>query len=180
MQLSHCVLNHFWTWILNVFVCVSQDQGAKHQILSRSSSEPSQPTFQSKRTRNRWHTEGNRPEHDETDTELGEDDDADTHWDGDDETEDERCTQEKPAGRGTAVRGSLGTTPTQEPVENQTHSQTLDTEREEEEESTDTLRWVLYIGLYLSSDLWVITTLNPFEFQVQFLNSHKTLQGEAV
>lgn len=102
-----------------------EDQGAKHQILSRSSSEPSQPTFQPTRTRNRWHTEGNTPEHDGTDTELCEDDHADTHWNDDEETEDARCTQEKPAGRDTVIRDN---TDAERP------------EREEEEESTDVIR----------------------------------------
>ncbi|XP_034739098.1 MORC family CW-type zinc finger protein 3 isoform X1 [Etheostoma cragini] len=54
-------------------VCKFQNKVAEHQILSRSSSEPSQPTFQHthmpdhKRTAGRCHTEENSPEQTSTD-----------------------------------------------------------------------------------------------------------------
>ncbi|XP_023263071.1 MORC family CW-type zinc finger protein 3-like [Seriola lalandi dorsalis] len=137
-------------------VCEFQDQVAKHQILSRSSSEPSQPTFQSTRTPDRWHAEENTLEHDQTNTDHCADDHADTHTNDNVQTQN-RVTgevarsQRKPSGRDTVIRDKTGITQGLLQLENETNSQTFEgTEKdkqkdtdvepfEKEEESTDTI-----------------------------------------
>ncbi|KAM7389829.1 hypothetical protein PAMP_023783 [Pampus punctatissimus] len=65
-------------------VCNFQDQMAKHQILSRSSSEPSQPTYQSAHTPDhttavdRCHIEDNTQQHNQTNTNTQAHDDLQT------------------------------------------------------------------------------------------------------
>ncbi|XP_059201447.1 MORC family CW-type zinc finger protein 3 [Centropristis striata] len=74
-----------------------QDQQDKHQILSRSSSEPSQPTFQS--THSPDHTEENT--HDQTDADTNIFDDVQTQTALPAEV---THTQQKPVGRGTVIK----------------------------------------------------------------------------
>nr|XP_046261217.1 MORC family CW-type zinc finger protein 3 [Scatophagus argus] len=76
-------------------VCALQDQVDKHQILSRSSSEPGQPTFQSVRTPDECQTEEDTIEQEQRDY------DSDTH------TSDDAHTQQKLAGGETAVKDGV-------------------------------------------------------------------------
>ncbi|XP_026213180.1 MORC family CW-type zinc finger protein 3 isoform X2 [Anabas testudineus] len=90
--------------------CEFKDQVSKHHILSRSSSEPSQPTFQSAhtpdhiRTGDEDHTEEDTPEHDETNAEHN----ANTNCDAQTQTKvtaevTKAKQQQKPAGRGMVI-----------------------------------------------------------------------------
>ncbi|XP_068571018.1 MORC family CW-type zinc finger protein 3 isoform X2 [Cebidichthys violaceus] len=81
-------------------VCEFQDQAAKHNILSRSSSEPSWPTFQT----GRCHTDGDVLEPDRTSTDHLTD--AHVHDDAQTQstvTAEVTHTQQTRAGRGTAI-----------------------------------------------------------------------------
>lgn len=144
-------------------VCQFQNQVAKHQTLSRSSSEPSQPTFQSPRTPNRCHAEENTPEHDETDT--------DCHTDTNDDTETQDRTTAKVTHRATRrdsfIKDKTQTSQGQEEhVENEANSQSLEGKEtdkskdtdvepaEREEESADMFRYVACMPV-VSSDLYI-------------------------
>lgn len=86
-----------------------QDQPIQHQILSRSSSEPSQPTFQSTHTpddtraagQRTQHTEETPAERDPTDTDPLADYYTDTH---DDVQTQSTVIQHRPVGRGTVIK----------------------------------------------------------------------------
>uniref|UniRef100_A0A4W6CA77 Zgc:152774 n=1 Tax=Lates calcarifer TaxID=8187 RepID=A0A4W6CA77_LATCA len=115
-------------------VCQFQNQVAKHQTLSRSSSEPSQPTFQSPRTPNRCHAEENTPEHDETDT--------DCHTDTNDDTETQDRTTAKVTHRATRrdsfIKDKTQTSQGQEEhVENEANSQSLEGKETDKSKDTD-------------------------------------------
>lgn len=131
---------------------VLQNEVAEHQILSRSSSEPSQSTFQHThtpdhiRTAGRCHTEENTPEqtgpdhlaYHHTDTDVYDDAHGVTHM------------QQKPLKRATVIKDKTQVIH----VENETNDHRLeDKERDkkkdtnmkplEREENTYTLRWVM-------------------------------------
>ncbi|XP_044061161.1 MORC family CW-type zinc finger protein 3 isoform X2 [Siniperca chuatsi] len=131
-------------------VCRFQDQ--EHHIFSRSSSEPSQPTFQSThtpgriRTADRCHTEENTLEQDETNTDHLADYYTDTHDDAQTHgmvTAEVTHKQQKPIGRDTVIRDKTQVTEEQVLVENETNDhRDKDTNMElmeREEENTDTL-----------------------------------------
>ena len=121
--------------------CGFEDQAAKHQTLLRSSSEPSQPTFQSThtpdhvRTAGRRSTEENTPEQGQTNTDHCTDthDDTQTH-----STPEVTHTPQKPVGRGTVVKDKAQVTH----VENEAKKD-ANMEPVEREESTGILRWVV-------------------------------------
>ncbi len=138
---------------------------AKHQILSRSSSEPGQPTFRSThapdhiRTADRCHTEENTLEQDQTNTDHLADHYTDTHANDDAQTQSAataevtRRHKQRPSGRDTVIKDSVQLTEGQVSVENETNDHRLedeegdkkkDTNMEpmEREETTDALRWV--------------------------------------
>lgn len=133
--------------------CEFQDQTTKHQILSRSSSEPSQPTFQSThtpdhiRTGDECHTGENTPEHDQADT----DHHADTNTSHNAQTQTKVTsevthTQQKPTGRDTVIKDKTwvenkAKDPTSEGKETDNKKDTNMEPVEREEESTDTVRW---------------------------------------
>lgn len=138
-----------WLFMFQVF----QEQMAKHQILSRSSSEPSQPTFQSTHTPDhtvavdRYHIEENTQEHDQMNTDMQANDDA--------EIGSKEVTQDKPVGRDTVIKDKTLITHGQVHVENDTNvsledkecDKTKDTNMEPMErdgKSTDTLRWAMH------------------------------------
>ncbi|XP_037636303.1 MORC family CW-type zinc finger protein 3 isoform X3 [Sebastes umbrosus] len=85
----------------------SQDPAAKHQILARSSSEPTRPTFQSTRTSDRIRTaEETSPDHTaDHDTDIYDDDDDD------DAQTQSTVTPQKPAGRRTVIKDKTQVTP---------------------------------------------------------------------
>ncbi|XP_008278558.1 MORC family CW-type zinc finger protein 3 [Stegastes partitus] len=130
-------------------VCDFQEPVAKHHNLSRSSSEPVQPTFQSTHTPERTtariqhDTEDETLRHVETDTDHLADHHADT---SDAQTQSVTNTEEKPVGSNMAIKDRNETTPGQTLVEKETDDQELgdeecDTEKntEGQEEHTDTL-----------------------------------------
>ncbi|XP_074530616.1 MORC family CW-type zinc finger protein 3 [Halichoeres trimaculatus] len=93
-------------------VCTAQDREAKHQTLSRCSSEPSQSTHtpQHQRTTERRHTEENTLKPDETDTDLRADYLTDAHTGGDTTmtqstaTDEISHTQQEPARKETVIK----------------------------------------------------------------------------
>ncbi|KAK5864732.1 hypothetical protein PBY51_015950 [Eleginops maclovinus] len=118
-----------------------QDQSSLHQILSRCSSEPSQPTFQSTHTPDhiraagQRHTEENPAERDQTSSDHQADCYTDTHVHDDAQTQ-STVIQHRPDGRGTVIKDKTQLT------QNQMHDRRLgDKERhrnmdEKEEEHT--------------------------------------------
>ncbi|XP_042275013.1 MORC family CW-type zinc finger protein 3 [Thunnus maccoyii] len=108
-------------------VCEFQEQMTKHQILSRSSSEPSQPTFQSTHTPDhtaavdQCHIEENTQEHDQTNTDTEANDDAQT---GSKVTAE--VTQDKPVGRDTVIKDKTLITHGQVHSENDKNAQSLE------------------------------------------------------
>lgn len=130
-------------------------QQQKHQILSRSSSEPSQPTHTPEliRTADRRHTVENTLDQDETNTDHLADDCTDPHAHDDAQTDEVTHTQQKHIGRDSVIKDNAGVTEEQAHVENETNNQRLDDEArdkrkdtnmellEREEGKTDTLRW---------------------------------------
>ncbi|XP_071313759.1 MORC family CW-type zinc finger protein 3 isoform X2 [Trachinotus anak] len=133
-------------------VCEFQDRAAKHQILSRSSSEPSQPTFQSTHTSERWHTEENTPEHDETNTDHL----TDTHMNDEAQTHN-RVTAGRSVRRDTVIRDETEITQGQVHEGNEANSHNLEGKDadvepvEREEQSTDTVSHRRKSGLLFNS-----------------------------
>ncbi|XP_029368037.1 MORC family CW-type zinc finger protein 3 [Echeneis naucrates] len=131
-----------------------QNPSAKHQIISRSSSEPNQPTFQSARTPE--HTEENTPEHDETNADQLVDDHTETHANDDAHTQNRvriqaECSRPRPIGRDMGSKDKAGNTDGQLHVGNYANAEGQERDkkkgtdmepmgRAEEEESTDALR----------------------------------------
>ncbi|KAM9357070.1 MORC family CW-type zinc finger protein 3 [Symphorus nematophorus] len=109
-------------------VCSSQDQADKHHMLSRSSSEPCQPTVQSIHTphhtssADQCHTEENTQEEDQTHTEHL----ADTH------TNDDAHTQENLVGRETVIKDKA-----QVHVENKTNDHRPENEERDKQKDTN-------------------------------------------
>ncbi|XP_049897515.1 MORC family CW-type zinc finger protein 3 isoform X1 [Epinephelus moara] len=125
-------------------VCEFKDQADKHQILSRSSSEPSQPTFQSTytperiRRAGRHHTEENTQEQDQTNIDHLADADTVTHMHDDAPvqstvTADDTHRQQRPVGKGTVIKDQAQVTH----VENETSDHRLQ-EKDTNMESAET------------------------------------------
>ncbi|XP_071371264.1 MORC family CW-type zinc finger protein 3 [Centroberyx affinis] len=122
-----------------------QDIETKHQLLSRSSSEPSQPTFQPSPTadhtltRDRSHTHEEEDPHtrDQTHTDRLSDDHADTHM-GDDEmlAAEVTHTQERDTGKDTDIQEQAEIVPEkgQKHVGNDTNTDATHTQRLEDTE----------------------------------------------
>ncbi|XP_042349543.1 MORC family CW-type zinc finger protein 3 [Plectropomus leopardus] len=135
-------------------VCGVQGQAAKHQILSRSTSEPSQPTFQSTHTpehtstAGQRHTEENTQQHDQTNTDHPTENVTDTLDDAQTQsTVTAGDTQQRPVGRGTVIKDHTVTH-----VENGTDDPRLEeknTNTEREEENTDTFSHKRKSGSYI-------------------------------
>ncbi|XP_051275480.1 MORC family CW-type zinc finger protein 3 [Dicentrarchus labrax] len=106
-------------------VCAFQDQVTKHQILSRSSSEPSQPTFQTTHTPHHMRTA------DQCLTETNTDYYKDTHT-NDDSTAEVTHTQQKLTERDTVIKDK-----TQVHVENETNDHSLDSEKRNRNKDTN-------------------------------------------
>ncbi|XP_053284049.1 MORC family CW-type zinc finger protein 3 isoform X2 [Pleuronectes platessa] len=112
-----------------------RDQVAKHQILSRCSSEPIQLTYQSTQTHDRYQKEENTHEDDQTNT----DHHADTHTSDEAETQN-RVTAEHPHAKQKSVvrvRGKKDKGKTSQGPEETDRKKDADVEREDE--NTDTL-----------------------------------------
>ncbi|XP_039975066.1 MORC family CW-type zinc finger protein 3 isoform X2 [Xiphias gladius] len=123
-------------------VCVAKGQVAKPQILSRSSSEPSQPTFRSTHSPDGRHTEENTPEHGQTNTDHLGDHHAGTHTNDKALTQTRVTaeftqTQQEPAGRDVVIKDESGTAHWQVHVENESHSQSLEGEETDKKKDTD-------------------------------------------
>ncbi|XP_062249652.1 MORC family CW-type zinc finger protein 3 isoform X2 [Platichthys flesus] len=116
-------------------VCDFRDQVAKHQILSRCSSEPIQLTYRSTQTHDRYQQEENTCEDDQTNT----DHHADTHTSDEAQTQN-RVTAEHPHAKQKSVvrvRGKKDKGKTSQGREETDRKKDADVEREEE--TTDTL-----------------------------------------
>ncbi|XP_070769276.1 MORC family CW-type zinc finger protein 3 [Enoplosus armatus] len=114
-------------------VCAFQDQVAKRQVLSRSSSEPSQPTFQSTHTPDHIRTAEENTLEDETAGDLA---DYYTHTNDDAQTQSAVAaevthTKQKLVGRDTVIKDTEG----QVHVENETHD--LQPEEKERDKKKD-------------------------------------------
>ncbi|XP_045887114.1 MORC family CW-type zinc finger protein 3 isoform X2 [Micropterus dolomieu] len=118
-------------------VCVVHQQ--KHQILSRSSSEPSQPTHTPEliRTADRRHTVENTLDQDETNTDHLADDCTDPHAHDDAQTDEVTHTQQKHIGRDSVIKDNAGVTEEQAHVENETNNQRLDDEERDKRKDTN-------------------------------------------
>uniref|UniRef100_UPI0037E8ECEC MORC family CW-type zinc finger protein 3 n=1 Tax=Semicossyphus pulcher TaxID=241346 RepID=UPI0037E8ECEC len=131
-------------------VCAFKNEDAKPQILSRSSSEPSQPTFQSTptprrhRTADRYHAEENAPESDQTNADHPEDCSTDTHADDDDAQTESPVTAEvtqKPTERDGVLKNKTRATPGQEHGDKRRQEEHMEAmEREEEYINTLSLK----------------------------------------
>lgn len=131
-------------------VCTSQDRGAKHQTLSRCSSEPSQPTHtpQHQRTTSRRHTEGNSLEPDESNTDLRADL-TETNTEGDTTATQGQATDEvshppqEPTRKDSVIKTKTG------PERSQDGERDKERDMGTEEENPNLLRWGM---LHASSD----------------------------
>uniref|UniRef100_A0AAQ5Y9L0 CW-type domain-containing protein n=1 Tax=Amphiprion ocellaris TaxID=80972 RepID=A0AAQ5Y9L0_AMPOC len=129
-------------------VCEFQEPVTKHQGLSRSSSEPVQPTFQDTNTPEhattilRRHTEDKTLKHVETNADRLTDHCRDTHT-NDAQTQSVTNTEEKPAGSYKSIKDKNETTAGQMLVENEANDQNLGDEechkKNNVEERMDTL-----------------------------------------
>lgn len=158
--------------------CEFQDQGTKHQILSRSSSEPSQPTFQSTHTPDHirtgagCHTGENTPEHDKTNT--GHHTDTNTNCDAQTQTKVTATqVQLKLAGRDMVIKDKTWVeneikVPTAEGKDTDNKEDTNVEPVEREEDSTDAVRWGL-LTVVFTSVLVPKTCIVPIKFFSLFL-----------
>lgn len=136
--------------------CEFQEQVTKHQILSRSSSEPSQPTFQSTHTPDHirigdgCHAGENTPEHDKTNT--GHHTDTNTNCDAQTQTKVTATqAQQKLAGRDTKDKTWVENeikVPTSDGKETDHKEDTNMDPVEREEDSADTVRWGFFVFFY--------------------------------
>lgn len=128
-------------------VCEYKEQMDKHQVLSRSSSEPSQPTFQSTHSPdrtaevNRSHIEEHTQDHGQTNIDTQANNDAPTA----------EVTQGKPIGRETVIKDKALITH----VENDKKAQSLEDKQsnktkhtnmepmQRDGKSIETFRWVM-------------------------------------
>lgn len=139
-------------FMLFMQACEFQDQGTKHQILSRSSSEPNQPTFQSIHT----------PDHQTTDDERGETNtghhtDANTNCDAQTQTKVTATQAQQKLTEGDVVIKDKTwvenetRVPTSEVKETDHKEDTNVEPAEREEDSTDALRWGLLAVVFTFS-----------------------------
>lgn len=158
-----CCVESKFAWLFVLQVCAFQDQVSPHQILSRSSSEPSQPTFESThtpdhiRTADQCHTKEIALEQDQTNTDQLEDYYTETHANDDAQTQstvraEVAHTQQKSDRRDTVIKDKAQVTVEQVHVENETNDHGLEGEESdkrkdtnmepvEREENTNKIRW---------------------------------------